>query len=128
MRSVSSSARAAAPSCTHARTRCLPPQLAGDWLVIKMINASTLKDALNHGLTAWTGDDSAKGSFPQVGGALRYAFDHTLPVDSRLVAAQLTVPDGGSGGGGRGTPVDLANFEGNVLILIDDYYASGGDE
>lgn len=62
-------------SCRH-RARLVPPQLspthptsttrAGDWLVIKQVNASTLQQALNHGLSSWTGDDTATGGFPQV--------------------------------------------------------------
>lgn len=35
-------------------------------LQVKQINASILTDALNNGLSGWTGDSSAAGRFPQV--------------------------------------------------------------
>lgn len=63
----------------------------------------------------------------QVGGALRYAFDHTLPENARLVAAQVA-PPATADSGSSGSPVPLGSFEGDMLILIDNYYATGGDE
>jgi 5'-nucleotidase len=92
----------------------------GNFLVVKKVNASIMTEALNNGLSGWTGDSSGAGRFPQVGG-LRYSFNPQLPADSRLVNADL-LPSGG------GSPVPLASFNGDILLLTADYNANGGDK
>lgn len=91
----------------------------GDWLVVKLINGSVLDAALNSGLEGWTGDEDAAGRFPQVGG-LRYAFDPSRPTDSRLVAAQVQLPDG--------TAAPLGQLDGaDMLLVTNNFLAGGGD-
>lgn len=38
----------------------------GNFLVVKKVNASILEEALDNGLSGWTGNSSAAGRFPQV--------------------------------------------------------------
>lgn len=51
---------------------------------------------------------------------MRYSFNPSLPEFSRLVTAQL-LPTG------NGSPVPLATYDGNILLLTADYNANGGD-
>lgn len=90
----------------------------GNWLVAKQVDGPTLLAALNNGLSAWTGNDSAAGRFPQVAG-MRLSFDPaSRPTDSRLVAAELLVND---------TSVPLSSFEGSIILVTNDYMSRGGD-
>lgn len=56
-------------------------------------------------------------------GNLTYGFDPTLPADARLVSAQLSVP----GAGGASSWVPLEGYEGEIVLLTNDYVAKGGD-
>ena len=57
---------------------------------------------------------------PQVGGALRYAVNHSLPADARLVAAEVPARNGGAA-----VPLEQ---QGTMLLLLNNYYAGGGDK
>ncbi|KAL4425700.1 hypothetical protein ABPG75_009716 [Micractinium tetrahymenae] len=90
----------------------------GNWLVAKKVDGLTLLAALNNGLSGWTGNDSAAGRFPQVGG-MRLSFDpSSRPEDSRLVAVELLV-DGAS--------LPLSSYSGSIILLTNDYMSKGGD-
>ena len=101
---------------------CLPPSPpAGNWFVAKAVDAATLAAALNNGFSGWTGNVSAQGRFPQIGGALRAAFAPVnQPNTARLVGAELRL--------GNGSTVPLSSFSGDILLLSTDYLAiNGGD-
>lgn len=86
--------------------------------MVKRMNASVLMAALNNGLSGWTGDSNAAGRFPQVGG-MRVAFNpKAADVNMRLVNATITA-------GGLNTP--LASFTGDILVVTNNYVATGGD-
>lgn len=86
----------------------------------KAVDAPTLAAALNNGLSGWTGNVSAQGRFPQIGGALRAAFDPVnQPNASRLVGAELRLANGSS--------VPLSSYGGEILLLSTDYVLGGGD-
>ena len=111
-----------APCCSG--SHCTPPPIlthppAGNWFVAKAVNASTLIAALNNGLSGWTGNVSAQGRFPQIGGALRAAFDPSLPEAARLVGAELRLTNGSS--------MPLESYPGDILLLSTDYLTKGGD-
>ncbi|KAL4445897.1 hypothetical protein ABPG77_009096 [Micractinium sp. CCAP 211/92] len=90
----------------------------GNWLVAKEVDGPTLLAALNNGLSAWTGNDSAAGRFPQVAG-LRLSFDPaSRPADSRLVAAEILF---------NGSAVPLDAYDGSLILLTNDYMSRGGD-
>lgn len=90
----------------------------GNWLVAKQVDGPTLLAALNNGLSGWTGNDSAAGRFPQVGG-MRLSFDpSSRPADSRLVAAELLV---------NGSTMPLASYNGSIILITNDYMSRGGD-
>ena len=86
--------------------------------MIKRMNASVLMAALNNGLSGWTGDSNAAGRFPQVGG-MRVAFNsNATNPNMRLVNATITA-------GSLNTP--LASFTGDILLVTNNYVATGGD-
>ena len=87
-------------------------------LMVKRMNASVLMAALNSGLVGWTGDGTAAGRFPQVGG-IRLAFDpKAADANKRLVNATITA-------GGLNIP--LASFTGEIDVVTNNYVATGGD-
>ena len=67
---------------------------------------------------------SAQGRFPQIGGALRAAFDPVNRANtSRLVGAELRLGNASSGG----SSVPLGSYTGDILLLSTDYILGGGD-
>ncbi|EFN56515.1 hypothetical protein CHLNCDRAFT_144120 [Chlorella variabilis] len=115
--------RASIPPGTVTQGDALSVFPNGNWFVAKLVNASTMVAALNSGLSGWTGDATAPGRFPQVGG-LRYAFDPSLPADARLVGAEV-LADFSDGGASGATP--LSSYAGDLLLLSTDYITGGGD-
>ena len=85
--------------------------------VVKAIDAPTLWAALNNGLTAWMGDETSNGQFPQVGG-FRFGFDPTLNITSRLVNAMLSV---------NGVDTPLSSYTGSIVMVSNQYVAGGGN-
>eukprot|EP00887_Chlorella_sp_A99_P005509 scaffold1.g5509.t1 len=88
-------------------------------IVALQADGPTLVAALNSGLSGWAGNNGSAGRFPQVG-KLRYSFDPRRNADARLVAAQLWLRSGSGW-------VDLASYPGRILLVTNDYIATGGD-
>lgn len=85
--------------------------------VVQTVDAPTVLAALNSGVSMWTGDDSASGQFPQIGG-MRMGFNSSLPATSRVVNVVLLV---------NGSEVPLQGYAGTILLLTNAFVAAGGD-
>ena len=92
----------------------------GNMLVAKLVTPQALKDALNNGLSQWTGDSNSAGRFPQVAN-IKYAFNPTLSANARLTRASIITRSGAE--------VDLdaliaANCpSSNIVVLTNDFMA-----
>ena len=105
-------------SCARPRPHLRPPCPALCSLVILKISPAILMSALNNGLSGWTGDSSAAGRFPQIGG-MRLAFNpNATDKFARLVDVQLSV---------TGLP-SAKTYAGDIVLLTTSYMASGGDK
>lgn len=89
----------------------------GNWLVAKMVNASTLRAALNNGVSQWTGTSGAAGRFPQVSGA-RFAFNSSAPSAARV--GRIMLKNGSS-------EIDLDSYTGDIIVLMNNFVSGGGD-
>lgn len=77
-------------------------------IIVLEMKGQTLWDMLENGLSTWT-DEFPSGRFLQVSG-IRYTFDSSKPIGSRLVS--VTMPDG--------TALDVsASFQ----VAVTDYMA-----
>ena len=86
--------------------------------MILKISPAILVSALNNGLSGCTGDSSAAGRFPQIGG-MRLAFNpNATDKFDRLVDVQLNV---------TGLP-STKTYAGDIILLTTSYMASGGDK
>jgi 5'-nucleotidase / UDP-sugar diphosphatase len=90
----------------------------GNTLIIKRVKASSLLEAFKNGVSGWTGDNNAAGKFFQVGGA-KYSFDPRKNATDRIVRVVLTNRTGGE--------FDLTSYSGDVIVLMNDFIARGGD-
>lgn len=87
-------------------------------LMVKRVNASVLMAALNSGVSGWTGDSSAPGKFPQVGG-MKFAFNpKAASAAKRVVNASIA-----SGG----ATMALEDFTQDILVVTNNFVATGGD-
>lgn len=87
-------------------------------LMVKRVNASVLMAALNSGVSGWTGDSTAPGKFPQVGG-MKFAFDpKAANAAARVVNASIESVNATMG---------LREYTKDILVVTNNFVATGGD-
>lgn len=93
----------------------------GNTLLVKQMNASGLLADLNAAMSVWNPAGAGAGAFPQIG-HMAFSFSpSTRPNNSRIVRAMVYDLKG------KGYDLTQVPPDFNVLALINNYQAAGGD-
>lgn len=92
-----------------------------DYLYVQLLNGTVLFEALNNGVSGWTGIEYASGRFPQISKELEFSFnpDPSVPEFSRVINANLIDPT-------TGKYQPLESFD-QIILITNEFAATGGD-
>lgn len=92
-----------------------------DYVYVQLLNGTVLYEALNNGVSGWTGTEDASGRFPQISKELEFSFnpDPSVPQYSRVVNANLMDPV-------TGEYKPLETYD-QIILITNEFAATGGD-
>lgn len=92
-----------------------------DYVYVQLLNGTVLYEALNNGVSGWTGTEDASGRFPQISKELEFSFnpDPSVPQYSRVVNANLMDPV-------TGEYKPLETYD-KIILITNEFAATGGD-
>ena len=111
--------RASIPAGDITRGQVITVLPFGNLLSVKKVSAAQLRAALNNGASQMVGTTSSAGRFAQVA-RCKYAFNPAASDSNyRIMRAELI--------SSTGAPLDLATYEGDIIVMMNNFIANGGD-